>query len=344
MVTARMRRLAGAPLFQPRRPGSRLGIAALGALAAAVALATVAGGARAQEFPSGGPAGAPPVEPGSGVRLVLEMRPRAEVRGASVRLSDVVAFVSGDEELWRRLEGLEVAAAPLPGQSRTLLRSTLVQRLRQARIRPEWVQWSTPVETCTVTAKAATVDRAAVARAIEAHLLSRAVEGGPELRVADLEIPADVQVVPGALDAVVNAGPPVLRPGPAVFAIDVLVDGAFARRIWVRAELSAAQPGGSAGEDAARAARAGRAAADGERALEADGRGPGGPQGDEVPEGASVVLVVRRGAVVVSVPATTLEAARVGQPVALRNALSGAVVRGVLVTPGLAVVGEAPGA
>lgn len=286
-----------------------------------------------------------------GARLVVEMRPQAEVRGPVVRLRDVVGFVAGDQALWQRIEDLEVGAAPLPGQSRALTRPVVLQRLRQARLSPTLVEWATPVEMSLVTAAGVAVDEALVGRAIRQYLASAAPAGevGP-LRLEAVEMPQDVLVPPGAVEAVVVVAPPVMRPGAAVFAVDVLVDGAPQRRIWVRATLAQAtgpvEGGAGTPSSPARAASPGVAAAASGPAGAASeispAAQPGGQEGAEVPRGATVTVLVRRGAVAVAVQGTTLEAARVGQRVTVQNPASGAVLQALLLGPDVAVVDTAP--
>lgn len=286
-----------------------------------------------------------------GARLVVEMRPQAEVRGSVVLLRDVVGFVAGDRALWQRIEELEVGAAPLPGQSRTLTRPVVLQRLRQARLSPALVEWATPVEMTLVTAAGLAVDEAVVSRAIRQYLASAGPAGETgSLRLESIEMPQDLLVPPGTVEAAVVAAPPVMRPGPAVFAVDVLVDGAPQRRIWVRATLGQAAsrieggvtplpspaPAASSGVASAALAPAGGAPQTSPPGL------PVGREGAEVPRGASVTVLVRRGAVTVAVQGTTLEAARVGQRAAVEVAASGAVLQAVLVGPDLAVVEAGP--
>ena len=342
-------------LLPPRSQG-RCGLSAVAAAMLVVWL--LAGGARAG---GGGEAnaGSPDVATLSGgARLVVEMRPQAETRGPVVRLGDVVAFVAGDRELWQRIEGIEVGAAPLPGQSRALSRPVVLQRLRQARLDPGVIEWATPVEVSVVTSAAVAVDASRVARAIQAYLTSSGPVGeAGSLQVGAVEMPTDVLVPPGNVEAVVVAGPPIIRPGPAVFAVDVMVDGTPHRRIWVRATLTPAAggaggwtPAGSvAAPTALRPDPAGFVEAGGtvrgpiSTAADAVGSSQTAPeQAGMVPRGATLTLVVRRGGVTVTVQGTTLEAGTVGQRIRVQNATSGAVLQAVLVGADVAVVDAAP--
>ncbi|MEW6045867.1 MAG: flagella basal body P-ring formation protein FlgA [Bacillota bacterium] len=258
-------------------------------------------------------------------RLVVELKPQAEVAGPAIRIGDVAVLVDGDPELWETVSRLEVGAAPLPGESRSISKAAIILRLRQARIDPGLIRWGTQAEETSVSAFGRALDRAPVTRGIEQYLAARRErDGGPDLTVLDLEVPERVLVPPGEIRAAVVSGPPVLRPGAAVFAVEVLVDGVAARRVWVRATL------GTDGPD---------------RGAPVDARDvPVRPQeGGSVPSGTPVTVLVRRGAVTVQLQGVLQGPARVGQAVQVRNATSGAVMHAVLVRPDLAVVAAPEG-
>ncbi|HEY8498180.1 MAG TPA: flagella basal body P-ring formation protein FlgA [Limnochordales bacterium] len=294
------------------------------ALAIWLAVGGLTGAAEASEEPRPAPAAAG--------RVALELQARAETAGPVIRLGEVAAFAGGDGELWERLQGLEVGAAPLPGQSRLLTLGAVVQRLRQARVPPDAVQWVGSARSTVVTARGVPLEAGPIEAALREYLAGAAAAMPDEaVRVARVEVPADVMLPPGVVSAAVASGPPVLRPGPAVFAVDVAVDGAAQRRLWVKAELEPASglPAPPAGRPAPEVASRPPA--------------PAEAQGVGVARGAPVTLVVRRGAVTVTVGAVALEPASPGQPLKVQNPASGAMVQAVLVAPGLAVVDPTAG-
>ncbi|WP_324670441.1 flagella basal body P-ring formation protein FlgA [Geochorda subterranea] len=286
-----------------------------------------------------GEGGAPPSVAATG-RITLELRAQAETAGPSIRLGDVAVYAGGDEGLWQRVQGVELGAAPLPGQSRTLPLAAIEQRLRQARVDPATVEWIGGVEATVVTARGLPVEAAPIEAAIRTYLAGATGRAGSAVTLRAVEVPAGVLVPPGRLTAMVVSGPPVLREGPAVFAVDLLVDGTPQRRVWVRAALEAAAV--TRGMPVIRRA---------ETAAPPWGEGPRatGSSGDEalagaergtaqVPRGSPVTVVVRRGAVTVTWQGVSLEPAGIGEPIEVRNPVSGAVVRAVLMATGLAVV------
>ena len=326
----------GAP---PRRGARRTGASRwrLGAVSLVLSGWLAAAGVAAAA--EGGDVAPPPEEIVRGGRLTLELRAQAQTVGPSIRLGDVAAYLSGDEQLWQRVQSVELGAAPLPGQSRTLPLAAIEQRLRQARIDPAAVEWTGGVEATVVTTQGQPLEPGPIEAAIRTYLAGATGHKGHTVTLRAVEMPSGVLVPRGELSAVVVSGPPVLREGPAVFAVDLLVDGTPHRRVWVRAALEEASATGGA--------LVGRRA-DTTMTPHGDAwaTGSGGDKGSagagkgasQVSRGSLVTVVVRRGAVTVTWQGVALEPAGIGEPLEVRNPISGAVVHAVLIAPGLAVV------
>ena len=69
--------------------------------------------------------------------IAIFLRPEAEVRGPDIRLGEVAEIACVETELQRRLEGLVIGKAPLPGRSRNISADYVRLRLRQLDIEAE---------------------------------------------------------------------------------------------------------------------------------------------------------------------------------------------------------------
>jgi hypothetical protein len=69
--------------------------------------------------------------------IAIFLRPEAEVRGPDIRLGEVAEIACAETELQRRLEGLVIGKAPLPGRSRNISADYVRLRLRQLDIGEE---------------------------------------------------------------------------------------------------------------------------------------------------------------------------------------------------------------
>ena len=301
--------------------------------------------------------------------LELELLPRASASGPVVRLGDVARPVAGERALFEAIASVPVGTAPLPGDVRVLSRGQVEWRLRQARaVEPGRIRWASGPELVEVQSAGEPVSPQAVLRRIQEYLqaLPQAAGGAaratgpagiPALRVAELEEGFSLVMPPGAVEVRVVSAPPVLRPGSAVFAVEVAHESGLRRRAWVRARLEAAEagPAGPAGLPVAASATGvpwpapapapvvappvapggvGLTPAAGSAALSP---GPGGPAG------LPVVLVARRGAIELEVAAWLLDDLPVGSAVRVWNPASGQVVQAVRVGPDRAVAVGAAG-
>ena len=319
-------------------PGRAVAAAASADSAPAEAPAAGAGGVGGEAAPQASP-------------LAVRLLPQAEVSGPVVRLGDVARLVEGDGAAFEALSSIPVGTAPLPGEVRTLSRGQIELRLRQARVNPQRLRWAGETSLVEVRRAAARVPEAAIVQRIDAYLNSPAAAGegsgpavgpsGTGLRVAAVEDCPPLFMPPGDVEIRVVSAPPVLRPGSAVFAVELRHGSGMVRRAWVRVRLE-----GDAGLRPVAARREFPAlrepAAHPERSPAAPATG--------VPRGAAsqgagsqpVVLVARRGAVWVESDGVLLEDGPVGSVVRVLSAATGRVVRGVRVAPGrVEALGEA---
>lgn len=264
-------------------------------------------------------AGAPVATATGDGSLVVRLLERVEVNGPEIHLGEIAHRVSGSDERWAALAQLVVGPAPLPGDRRTLVRGAVERRLRQARVDVQSIVWDGPVEQVEVQTLASTLPSSVVEATLAAHV-------GPVWRLEQVQLPESLRLPQGKPEARVRSGPPVVRPGLNVFAVEILVDGQPAREVWVRATLAPA--GGSGGVAAPGVANAaGRSpAAFGQSAPpRADGR--------PLPAGTGLRLVAVQGAVRVAAPAILRAPGVPGQTVVVENQMSGRQVLALLVSP-----------
>lgn len=321
------------------------------AASAAVGLAVVVAGAVAPGPARAGlPGGAQAAAAGEPTRgpLRLELVAEAEVSGPVIRLEDVARPVDGDGERWAGLRSTPVGAAPLPGEERVLPLASILAGLRRAGVDLRTLEWVEGRALVVVRRQAATLEAEAVRDAIARYLQSRAPAGGglagqaepaSPLTVSSLVWDAPVRVGVGPVTAEVVAAPPLLRPGPAVFSVEVRTPGTAPRRIWVRTTLEGpirGEPPGTVPGSAV-AGGAGHPEARAEAGGPVRGEPAAGPGGEPVAAGTPVLLVATRGSLSVSVPAVVRSGGRVGSVVEVVNGLSGQVVAALLLSSDRAV-------
>ena len=307
-AAGRHRCRAGADRRQGR--GRWLALAAGVAVAAAVTLR--AGDAAASE-------------PASGT-LTLELLPVAETSGPVVLLSEVTRRVAGDPALFEEWGELPVGTAPLPGEVRTLSRGAIELRLRQARVDLARLRWHGEAAAVEVRGAGKPVSPQQVADQLDRHV--RSLPGlQPPLRVAALEEMPEAVMPRGPVEIRVVSSPPALRPGTAVFSVELRHGSGLVRRLWVRARLEAAAADG-AGPGALAAAGPATGPQLAAPAAEAGGR--------------PVVLVVRRGQVLVETDGLLVDDGPVGGWVRVVSLATGQVVHGIRVAADrVSVVGNA---
>lgn len=337
-----LRRVAPGPMSLRRLALLAWAVAALGWMrVAAVQAAPVPGGSPAG---AGGPAAPQPAA------LTVELLAQAETTGPVVLLGEVVRLVEGDEAAFDELASIPVGTAPLPGELRTLPRGQIELRLRQARVDPQRLRWAGENTVVEVRRVAVAVPDSAIVQRINEHL-------GGALRVGAVEDLPPLFMPPGPVQVRVVSAPPVLRPGSAVFVVELSHGSGLVRRAWVRVRL---EPGAGisvagqlpasgrpapTGQEPAGGLPAGRllASARPEPLGRSVSASPApGPAPGSGAVGGAVVLVARRGAVWVEADGVLLEDAPVGALVNVLNVATGQVVRAMRVAPDRAVaLGEA---
>lgn len=209
----------------------RTGLLAMGVLLAATAAAVLAWGAAATAAPL----------------AVLRIPAHVDVAGPDILLGDIAHIETDDADLARRLQGLSLGRAAMPGQSRELSVATVLVRIRQQALPEKQIVIEAEQPRVAVATRAAVVAGADLVRAAEAAVLERALPPGagvdPLWRGAELILtcpdPGNVMVADGRVELRV---PRVTgtAPGPVVAAVDVVVDDLARRTVMVRCDAKVA--------------------------------------------------------------------------------------------------------
>lgn len=170
---------------------------------------------------------------------VVRVHPQPSVTGPEILLGEIAAVETADPSLRKRLTGLSVGRAALPGQARELSVGTMRVRLRQAGLPERQIRIEAPGTRFPVHTRAQFVSGAELAaaaeRAVQEHLAHREQELGAGTLAAACAPPDGFWVVDGAAEVAVArvSGTP---PGPVMAAVTVSVDGTAQRTVMVRCE------------------------------------------------------------------------------------------------------------
>jgi flagella basal body P-ring formation protein FlgA len=183
-----------------------------------------------------------------GERVRLRLRTDAVVETEAVVLGDVVEVLAADAALSERLEGLHVARAPLPGQSRRLGRAYLLIRMRQAGVDPESFRME-GADSVEVRRAGIEVGRERIEAIARGHVEQRIERAGLEGEVASVHVPHSLSLPSGVLTHRVEAeegeGLRGTVPVSVVFFVDGRPEGRVQTlvRVRVMAEVvTAARP------------------------------------------------------------------------------------------------------
>lgn len=298
---------------------------------------------------------------GSMARIVID--PDPSVDGDAIRLGEIARVESDDPELKRRLEVLEVGKAALPGQVRQMHVGTLRLRMRQARLPERDIEIVAEGETIPIRTRYQILDVEDLSKLVEEWYVAQTeLPPGAELRLR-VDVPAEVAPV-GALTIDVGLNAP--KWGSTSVPLELRLDGRLYKRINASVEAWVQQPVWVAARPLAR----GETVTLDDVVLETrtftrpvEGPPVDGLEFGEVPvrttrfvregtaltwdvvelipdvqKGDMVMVVARKGSVIVQVPGEALSDGRVGQRVAVRNLGSGTVVYGDLMDDGTVLV------
>ena len=122
--------------------------------------------------------------------IAITLRPEAEVLGADIRLGEVAEIACAETELRRRLEGLVIGKAPLPGRSRPITADYVRLRFRQLDIGVDRMVLG-GAERIEVSMPGVAVSEEQIRQIVTGFVKTSGIWGDAEVNVAELTISAD---------------------------------------------------------------------------------------------------------------------------------------------------------
>ena len=173
--------------------------------------------------------------------IAITLRPEAEVLGADIRLGEVAEIACAETELRRRLEGLVIGKAPLPGRSRPITADYVRLRLRQLDIGVDRMVLG-GAERIEVSMPGVAVSEEQVRQIVNGFLKTSGIWGDAEVKVAELTISADRTLPKGR--ATYRVLPPrhMRSLGTVPLSVVFDVDGRFQKTIRATARVEALAP------------------------------------------------------------------------------------------------------
>lgn len=173
--------------------------------------------------------------------IAITLRPEAEVLGADIRLGEVAEIACAETELRRRLEGLVIGKAPLPGRSRPITADYVRLRLRQLDIGVDRMVLG-GAERIEVSMPGVAVSEEQVRQIVTGFLKTSGIWGDAEVKVAELTISADRTLPKGR--ATYRVLPPRYMRSLGTVPLSVVfdVDGRFQKTIRATARVEALAP------------------------------------------------------------------------------------------------------
>lgn len=286
------------------------------------------------------------------------IHPEPVVSSEAIRLGDIAQIESSDSLLAARLAALEVGRAALPGQSRVVTVGTLRLRMRQARLPERQIEIEAEADAIPVLTRHQTLDgerlKATVERWYEKHsILPQGTSLHLTINAAEVIVPWGDVEIHVALDAP--------RWGNVAVPLEIRVDGRPYKRIYASVEALLEQPVWVTTRPLARGEEV--EAGDVQQVKRRFSQPIAGPPDlsqpvrttryvregaaltwenvetvPQVKKGEQVLIVARKGDVVVQVAGEAMEDGRIGETLAVRNLASGNVVYGTLTPDGEVLV------
>ncbi|MGA9264300.1 MAG: hypothetical protein WBV95_20225, partial [Desulfobacterales bacterium] len=180
-----------------------------------------------------------PAVPAADIAIIL--RPEAEVLGADIRLGEVAEIACAETELQRRLEGLVIGKAPLPGRSRPITADYVRLRLRQLDIGADRMVLG-GAERIEVSMPGVVVSEEQIRQIVTGFIKTSGIWGDAEVKVEELMISADRTLPKGRVTYRVL--PPRIMRSLATVPLSVVfdVDGRFQKTIRATVRVEALAP------------------------------------------------------------------------------------------------------
>jgi len=173
--------------------------------------------------------------------IAIFLRPEAEVRGPDIRLGEIAEIACAETELQRRLEGLVIGKAPLPGRLRNISADYVSLRLRQLDIGMERMVVG-GADRIEVSMPEVTVSEEQIRQIVTGFVKTSGIWGDAEVNVAEITISADRTLPKGR--ATYRVLPPRHMRSLATVPLSIVfdVDGRFQKTIRATARIAALAP------------------------------------------------------------------------------------------------------
>jgi len=181
----------------------------------------------------------------TGVALAAEatirLKEKAMVQGAEIHLGDIGRIASADPHLEQKLDGLVVAKAPQPGQSRQISADYLRLRLKQLDFAPGTMTL-TGSDQVQVARDSIEVSEEEIAKIVDEFIHTNRIWGDAVVKVKDLQVSADRSLPKGSTTYQIVPPDHMGSLSTLPLAIVFNVDGSFQKTIRANVKVEAMAP------------------------------------------------------------------------------------------------------
>ena len=173
---------------------------------------------------------------GPGQAVACLLRPRAEVSGEIVRLSDIAQCKGGSEAMRRLILGTEVGRAPGPGRRLRLDPDWVLVKVRRRGVRLNQITWKAP-RTVEITTAFQRVEGRAFEKAFRSYVRDRMPWSPEKVRVGNVRTQGDVNVRAGRVRLEVEPPKAARLLGRVTLGVRLFVDDRPVRWVWVTGDV-----------------------------------------------------------------------------------------------------------
>jgi flagella basal body P-ring formation protein FlgA len=163
------------------------------------------------------------------IQSTVLVRPECEIAGASIRISDISAVRSSNEETASTIRSAEIGPSPSPGRSRTIRRDDIIIAMRRAGIDDRSVNLLCP-ERISIARSAIKVTGQSIFEAAESYARTANTWIGI-IEIEPVRLPSDVDAPTGKLELSVKPGLRSIRRGQNSVNVQILIDGQSYRTV-----------------------------------------------------------------------------------------------------------------
>lgn len=153
-----------------------------------------------------------------------------------IYLGSVAKIRGADRDLVKRLHGIFIGKAPLPGETRRIDTKYMLLRIRQGNIDPSRVDIADHGEV-TVRRRSVTIGRQAVEEAITNFIHRKMPWDKGQAKITKLHFNQAIALPPGKVSLKIAPPKSCDYLGNVPLSVSIFVDGQFEKRIWVTAQI-----------------------------------------------------------------------------------------------------------